>query len=91
MNLPPFITPDKVADLKGAADIIVEADALTTYLGFCEPGTLLTSAPKWAVCKIVQNGAAYPIETRCLWADGNFVFNQVFDNYAALTYKFHNF
>ena len=91
MYFPPFISPEKIADLKGAADIIIEQDALTTYLGFTESNNQLTSAPKWAICKIVQNGAAYPIITKMLWADGNFVYNQVFDDYATLNYQFRNF
>ena len=49
------------------------------YIGFAQAGTL-TSVASWFVCRIDASGNQ-------LHADGNTNFDNVFDNYASLTYK----
>ncbi len=78
---------------KQAADVVVYADKLTMYLGFCQNGTGVkdTSQAIWAVCKVVQSQDTYPYTVQILWSNGQRMKNQVFDAYAALNYTFKQF
>lgn len=83
----PKASNENISDIRAAADIVDEAAADTTYLGFCAPGTTGTDQPKWSIMKIAQAGT----ETRFLWAGGLCAFSEVWDNRAALVYQFKNF
>lgn len=69
------------------ADVIIEADADTVYLGFCLPGTTGTDAATWSICKILTSGTT----TTRKWANGQRSYNLVMDDYASFTYTFKNF
>lgn len=77
--------------LLAKADVIIEADANTTYLGFSNGSNPATSTATWAVCKIEKTGSSYPYTTTIKWADATFNKTSILDNYASLTYKFKNF
>lgn len=66
------------------AQYAVIADDQTTggvvYVGYAEPGTL-TSEAAWRIKKI--NTSNYPITT---WADGDTLFNNVYDDRTSLSY-----
>lgn len=76
--------------IRSSADIIEEVDGITTYLGFCEPGTLLTSEPKWSIMRIVEAGAL-PTVTTFHWANGSMMYNLVWDLRAGYDYQFKKF
>lgn len=86
-----IVSQYQIEQLRASADIIEEVDGLTTYIGICEPGTLLTSEAKWSICRIVNSGANYPILNTFTWADGICFYNKVWDNRAAYAYQFKNF
>lgn len=87
----PYASNQVIADIRGAADIIDEVDELTTYMGFCFPGTTGTDEPKWSIMKIVQSGIETPVITTFKWAGGTCSYNHIWDNRAALEYSFKNF
>jgi hypothetical protein len=69
------------------ADAIIEVDANTTILGYCEPGTTATSAAKWSICRIQKTGT----QTLLQWANGQRNNNLILDNHATYTYSFRKF
>jgi hypothetical protein len=69
------------------ADVIVEETTDDTYLGFCEPGTELTSAANWSICQIKKTTKTTTIK----WANGQQLNNLVMDNYLSYTYTFKKF
>lgn len=70
------------------ADVIDEADANTTYLGFCEKGTTATSAATWSICRVLKTGNVTDIK----WANGQReTYNLKFDDRATYTYTFRKF
>lgn len=77
--------------LRASADIIEEVDGLTTYLGFCKPGTTQTSDPVWSIMKITVSGNEYPIETTFLWANGYCSYNLAWDYRYGYNYAFKKF
>lgn len=88
----PFASHDIIDRIRASADIIEEvAGGLITYLGLCEPGTILTSEAKWSIMKIVQSAAVLPIVTTFTWATGSCAYNLVWDNRAGYDYSFKNF
>ena len=89
--MPPSASTFNIDKLRASADLIEEVDGLITYFGFCEPGTLLTSEPKWSVMKVVQSAAAYPILTTFTWATGMCAYNLTWDGRAGYTYIFKTF
>lgn len=58
-----------------------EASATVTYVGEAGPGAA-TSAAKWRIKKIDTTSG-----TAVTWADGNVLFDNVWDDRAALTYS----
>jgi hypothetical protein len=58
-----------------------EASATVTYVGEAQPGTA-TSAPAWRIKKLDTASG-----TSVKWADGDTLFNNVWDNRAGLTYS----
>jgi len=62
--------------------LVDEPDANTTYVGKAVSGTL-TAAASWQVRKILVAGNITTISS----ADGNLLFDNVWDNRAALTYS----
>ena len=58
-----------------------EASATVTYVGEALPGTA-TSAPAWRIKKLDTSSG-----TSIRWADGDTLFNNVWDNRAGLTYS----
>lgn len=82
----------QIANLKASADIIVETGPGETYLGFCSRGTTATSQARWSVLQILETdpGNAGNVIT-FKWAAGQCNYDQVFDDYATLTYAFKNF
>jgi hypothetical protein len=62
--------------------IIDEVDADTTYIGLTKPGTAESSA-LWRIMKIVVVGTVTSIKM----ADGDDLFNNIWDNRASLTYS----
>ena len=87
----PYAAWNNLSDLRGSADIVEEVDAVTTYLGFCQPGTGATSDPKWSIMRIEQSGAEQPIITEFKWAEGRCSFDLVWNDRATYNYKFRNF
>lgn len=77
--------------LKAAADLIEEVDELTTYLGFCQPGTTSEEAAQWAICKITQSGTEYPILTSSKWAGGFCMYNLKWTDRALYEYSYKKF
>lgn len=61
---------------------IDEADASTTYVGWAEPASA-TSGAVWKVQKIAVSGTA----TSITWADGNTLYDNIWDNRASLSYS----
>ena len=59
------------------------AMGMVEYIGLASPGAL-TSAAVWKIKKLVYVGTGV---TEILWADGSNAFNQIWDNYAALSYS----
>lgn len=91
----PFASHRDIDRLRSAADIIEQLDELTTYLGFCQPGTLTTAEDKWSIMKIVEAATGDPGElptvTTFQWADGSCAYNLVWDDRADYDYYFKNF
>lgn len=86
----PFASHQNIDHLRASADMIEEVDGLITYMGFCQPRTLLTSESTWSVMKIVQSGT-FPTLTIFQWAQGSCAYNLSWDNRAAYAYQFKNF
>lgn len=78
---------NSINQLLAEADVIIQVDENTTYLGFALPGTTGTDAATWAICKILTSGTT----TTRTWAGGQRAYNLVLDNYASYTYTFKNF
>lgn len=87
----PFASHRDISKLRSAADIIEQLDELTTYLGFCQPGTLTTAEAKWSIMKVVSDSATLPTVTTFQWADGSCAYNLVWDDRAGYNYYFKNF
>lgn len=72
-----------VFDTSGAGVTKVdEVDSSTTYVGWAASGTASSSA-SWKIQKISVSGTVTTIE----WADGNQLFDNVWDNRASLSYS----
>lgn len=56
---------------------------LPEYIGIASPGSL-TSAAVWKIKKLVYSGTNV---VQILWADGNTTFDNIWDNYASLSYS----
>ena len=55
-----------------------------TYVGRTSLGLLaLTGSPIWQLIRVEESGG----DTKVLWADGNDLFDNIWDNRASLTYK----
>lgn len=54
----------------------------TTYVGFASPGATVSNAV-WRVMRIVQNGS----NTDVKFADGNFEFDNIWDDRMSLNYE----
>jgi hypothetical protein len=91
MYFTPYASNSVLSAIRASADIVGEKDDLTTYLGFCAPGTTGTNQPAWSILKIVQSGTVQPIVTRFLWAGGLCAYNFKWDDRATLDYQFKNF
>lgn len=61
---------------------IDEVDAVDTYIGKADPGSV-ESAAVWQIQRLTVSGTVTSIE----WADGNDEFNNVWDDRASLTYS----
>jgi|GEM_PF-4382826 len=82
----------QIAQLKQAADIIVETVDGVIYLGFCSPNTNSTTDASWSILQIREsNPGALPNETTFLWAEGQCFYNLIFANYATYNYYFKKF
>lgn len=77
--------------LKASADVIREISDNEVYLGFCTKGTTGTDQPKWSILQILTDSNAYPKVTTFKWANGQCMFNLVFDQYATFDYSFKTF
>lgn len=86
----PSASTFNIDKIRSSADMIEEVDGLTTYLGFCQPGTLTTDEPKWSIMRIVEAGVL-PTLTTFQWATGSCAYNLLWDNRAAYVYSFKNF
>lgn len=73
--------------LKGTADIIDEVSDELTYLGFFMPANANEATATASVCRIQKTATI----TRIMWANGNFMFNNIWNNRASLTYTYKNF
>ena len=85
------VFPNSLENLQATADTVLEVDIDTTYLGFADNTNPAKSAAKWAVCKVVKSGSTFPITTEIQWSNGSMNKNQVFNDYASLTYQYKNF
>lgn len=70
-----------------SADAIIELDANTTILGYCQPGTTGTNAATWAICRVQKSGST----TTIMWANGQRNYNLILDNHSTYTYTFRKF
>jgi len=88
----PYASTENIDKIRASADIIEElAGGLVTYLGFCRPGTLLTSESTWSIMIITQSSDVLPIITVFNWAGGSCAYNLVWDNRAGYDFAFKNF
>ena len=62
--------------------LVDEASSTVTYVGYALPGTV-TSAVDWRVKRLTESGNDLNVE----WADGDDLFDNVWDNRAALSYS----
>jgi hypothetical protein len=86
-----YITSDKIAQLKQAADVIFEIEG-KTILGFCKSGTTTTAQAAWSILEIREsNPGALPNNTTFMWAKGQCSFDLIFDNYENYEYTFKKF
>jgi hypothetical protein len=60
----------KMADLFAKADIVEEADGLTTYLGYCQRDPDGYDAPQWAICRLQYSDYNKPRTLTIMWPDG---------------------
>ena len=86
----PSASTFNVDKIRSSADMIEEVDGLTTYFGFCEPGTITTAQPKWSIMRIVE-GTDFPKLTAFTWADGSCAYNLTWDGREGYNYKFKTF
>ena len=75
---------DIIAALGGFSDYAVEVAVSDnyTYVGEASPGTDISSA-LWRIKRVEEDGD----DTHILWADGNSDFDNIWDNYASLSYS----
>jgi len=59
------------------------AQGMVEYIGVAQPGTV-TSAASWKIRKMIYTGFNI---TEILWCDGDLLFDNVWDNYASLSYS----
>lgn len=86
-----FNFPTALELILAKADIVEEASATVTYLGYAAKGNPATSASSWAVCKVTQSGSSYPITTTIQWSNASFNKDQIWDDRTSLTYQYKNF
>jgi hypothetical protein len=91
MKNTPYASGYDVDRIRASADVIYEKDANTTYLGFCDTGTLLESEAKWSIMRIVTTADVAPAFTRFTWANGQCNYNLVFDDCETYDYYFKKF
>lgn len=84
--------------LKAQADIVDEVTELITYLGYFNPILDLSDAEKestacCAVIMITQTApdGTYPNKTKTAFAEGHFMYDQIWNNRATLNYKYKKF
>lgn len=97
----PFASSRNMDQLRASADIIEERDMAyvepglyITYFGFCQPGTLLETEPKWSIMRIrYEDGPPYWTNkvTVLEWAEGSCAYNLAWDLRAEYNYSFKNF
>lgn len=92
----PYAATSNIADLRASADIIEEVSDNEIYFGFVQPGDYGTdaereAAPIWSIMKVVISGTTAPIVTKYQWAGGIAGFSHVWNNRAALEYKYKKF
>jgi len=86
----PAASTFNIDKIRASADILEEVDGLTTYFGFCQPGTLSTDQEKWAIMQIVES-AEFPKLTTFKWATGQCAFHLVWDLRDTYEYLFKSF
>ena len=59
------------------------AQGLPEYIGIASPGTA-TSAASWKIKKLIYTGTNV---TSVIWADGDLNFDNIWNNYASLSYS----
>lgn len=63
-----------------------EQVAGTTYVGVASPGTA-TNVARWKISRVVVVSGGPPNTTTVTWADGNNLYDNVWDDRATLTYS----
>jgi hypothetical protein len=63
--------------------LVDEASGATTYLGYCFK-TPVTNKPIWKIKRIIKSGTV----TTTMWADGDKLYNNIWDNRASLVYNY---
>lgn len=92
MNLLPYAGNANLADIRAAADHILEVSESVTYLGFCKAGTAGTNVEGWSILKIEEsNPGAYPNTISFKWAYGTCSYGLTFDGYAGYDYQYNKF
>lgn len=70
---------------------IVVVGTTTTYIGVAANGTTLTSTATWSITKIIEVVAGGTTTTTIYLADGDFNFDNIWDNRASLTYSLRTY
>lgn len=66
-------------------DIVDESGApMVTYVGFCTPGTVDTSQPRFKIKRITANAGI----TITMWANGTREYKNIWNDRAALPYSY---
>ena len=86
----PSVSTFNMDKLRSSADIIEEVDGMTTYLGFCIPGTFTTDQAQWSIMRIVESGKS-PTLTAFQWATGMCAYHLIWDHRADYEYLFKSF
>lgn len=84
-SLPLYAQTQSVQIIKKTEKIEYDDDKTANnkeYFGWAKIGSA-TSAAVWKIMRITYTGNDFVIE----WCDGDFLYNNVFDNRASLTYK----
>jgi len=63
--------------------ILVDEVTGTTYLGYCFK-TPVTSKAIWKIKRVTKSGTV----TTTMWADGDKLYNNIWDNRASLVYNY---